>query len=164
MPKSKLSLIAFLALVPGTGMAAQAPIDNRAVGVSAAEFAYSNFVLSENDTSAIMSAIVASCPKKSDDVGSIFAAEARYQTACLGKQVTRLEKRHKRDYHSSKSDLSDQAKRNYSAEYLGWTKTRYTECAFERSENLGGAMKNAVYNSCRLFELKRWAKWRGVSY
>jgi uncharacterized protein YecT (DUF1311 family) len=145
-------------------MATQAPIDNGAPSVSAAEFAYNNFILSENDTASIMSKIIASCPKKSDDAGSIFSAEARYQTACLGKQVARLEKRHKNDHNSAESDLSEQAKREYNAEYLGWVKTRYSDCKFERSENLGGAMKNAVYNSCRLFELKRRAKWRGVSY
>jgi uncharacterized protein YecT (DUF1311 family) len=164
MPKLAIPVVAFLALVPATLLAMQAPSDDRAVGVSAAEFAYSNFILSEKDTAAIMDTIVASCPKKSDDVGSIMSAEARYQTACLGKQVARLEKRHKEDYNSSKSDLSEQAKKDYSAQYLGWVKTRYADCELERNENLGGAMKNALFNSCRLFELKRRAKWRGVSY
>jgi uncharacterized protein YecT (DUF1311 family) len=164
MPKLAIPVAVFLTLVPGTLFAMSPPSDERAVGVSETDFAYRNFVLSKDDTAAIMDAIVASCPKKSDDVGSIMSAEARYQTACLGKQVARLESRHKKDYNSSKSDLSEQAKKDYSAEYLRWVKTRYADCEFERNENLGGAMKNALFNSCRLFELKRRAKWRGVSY
>jgi uncharacterized protein YecT (DUF1311 family) len=163
MSKLTIPLITLLALLPST-LTAQTPPESATRAISAAEFAYSNYVLSEKDTSAIMDKIVASCPTKSDDVGSIFAAEARYQTACLGKQVARLEKRHKKDYVGSKSDLSEQAQRDFSVEYLGWVKTRYADCDHDRSENLGGAMKNAIYNSCRLFELKRRAKWRGVSY
>lgn len=92
MSKLTIPMIVFLALVPGTLLAAQAPAGNGAVGVSAAEFAYSNFALSRDDVNEIESALMASCPKKSaddgdifsDDSGSISSGEARYYTACFG--------------------------------------------------------------------------------
>ncbi len=172
MSKFTIPMIAFLALVPSTLLTAQAPAGNGAVGVSAAEFSYSNFILTRKDVNDIESSLMTSCPKKSaddgdifsDDSGSISSAQARYQTACFSKQVKRLEKQHKRDYDKARSDLSKQAKSEYSAEYLGWVKTRYAECERDRSENLGGALKNALFAACSLYELKRRAKWRGVTY
>lgn len=172
MSKFTIPMIVFLAFLPSTLMAAQAPANTGAAGVSTAEFAYSNFVLSKGDVNEIESSLTASCPKKSadsgdifsDDSGSISSVEARYQTACFSKQVKRLEKRHTRDYAKARSDLSEQAKSDYSAEYLSWVKTRYAECERDRSENLGGALKNALFAACKLYELKRRAKWRGVTY
>ena len=172
MSKLTIPMIAFLAFSPCTLSAAQAPNDHGAASVSASEFAYSNFILSRDDVNEIESSLTVSCPKESadngdifsDDSGSISSAEARYQTACFGKQVKRLEKRHKRDYGKSRSDLSEQAKSEYSAEYLQWIKLRYAECERDRSENLGGALKNALFAACKLYELKRRAKWRGVTY
>jgi uncharacterized protein YecT (DUF1311 family) len=172
MSKLTIPMITFLALVPSMLMAEQAPANNGKGGVSAAEFAYSNFVLSRDDVNEIESSLTASCPKKSadsgdifsDDSGSISSAEARYQTACFSKQVKRHEKQHKRDHDRARSDLSAQAKSEYSTEYLRWIKTRYTECERDRSENLGGALKHALFAACKLYELKRRAKWRGVTY
>lgn len=164
MLTSGKAIIAVFAFLPTALIASQMEAATAVKAVSATEFAYSGFVLGSADEAAIMSTIAASCPKKSDDSGSIMSAEARYQTACLGKQVKRLEKRHERDYQGSKRDLSAQAQQDFSMQYLGWVKTRYAECETDRNENLGGAMKNALFASCKLFELKRRAKWRGVQY
>ncbi len=164
MQISKISIAVTLALFSGPLVAAHMQLDAISGGVSAAEFAYTNFVLSKDDGAEITSTIAATCPKKSDDSGSIFSAEARKKTACLRKQVVSLEKRHKRDYDSAKSDLSEQTRKEYDAEYLSWVKTRYANCQADRSENPGSAMTNAAFASCQLYELKRRAKWRGVKY
>jgi uncharacterized protein YecT (DUF1311 family) len=162
MTKFSISLAAFMTLVPGTVAATDAPSDNGAVPVSADHFAYIHYILSKDDVANIVRSIDASCPQKSGDSGSTLAAEPRHQTACRNKQVARLEARHKRDYRAAKSGLSEQAKPDYSAEYLGWVKTRYAACERDRRENLGGAMKNAVFATCKLIELNRRLAWRGV--
>ena len=76
MSKLTIPMIAFFALSPCTLSAAQAPNDNGAAGVSAAEFAYSNFVLSRDNVNEIESSLTASCPKKSADSGDIFSDDS----------------------------------------------------------------------------------------
>jgi uncharacterized protein YecT (DUF1311 family) len=140
----------------------QAPSDDGSVAVSTGHFSYGNYVLGEDDVANIIRSIDASCPQKSDDSGSTMSAEPRYQTACRNKQVVRIEKRLNAGYKAARRDLSAQAKSQYSAEYLGWVKTRYDNCRRDRNENLGGAMKNVVFANCQLVELKRRTSWLGL--
>jgi uncharacterized protein YecT (DUF1311 family) len=160
--KFTLPVVAFLALVPVTLLAMQAPSDDGSVAVSTGHFSYGNYVLGEDDVANIIRSIDASCPQKSDDSGSTMSAEPRYQTACRNKQVVRIEKRLNAGYKAARRDLSAQAKSQYSAEYLGWVKTRYDNCRRDRNENLGGAMKNVVFANCQLVELKRRTSWLGL--
>ncbi len=157
-----LPVVTFFALVPATLLAMQVPGEDQAVGVNRAEFDYSNFTLSERERAVIARNLDSSCPRKSDDAGSIGAAEPRYQTACKGKLVRSLEKLDKRSFKLVRRDLSVQARKDYDAEYLAWVSARYTACARDRSENLGGALKNNLFAACQYFELQRRLKWRGI--
>jgi uncharacterized protein YecT (DUF1311 family) len=162
MPKFSISIAAFMTLLPGTLLAAEAPSDNGSVAVSTDHFAYINYILSKEDVTNIIRSIDASCPKKSDDVGSIFSAEARYQTACRNKQVVKIEKRLNAGYKAAMRDLAQPGKNQYEAEYLGWASSRYNNCRRDRDENLGGALKNVVFANCKLVELKRRTAWLGL--
>jgi uncharacterized protein YecT (DUF1311 family) len=164
MSKFTTQIVTLLALVPSTVLATQASSDNLPVAVSAADFAYDKFTLSENEVTKIMRSIDASCPQKSDDSGSTMSAEPRHQTACRNKQVVRIEKRLNSGYKAAMRDLSEQARNEYRAEYLGWVKTRYDNCRRDRDDNLGGALKNVVFANCKLVELKRRTSWLGVNY
>jgi uncharacterized protein YecT (DUF1311 family) len=156
-----IPIIVFFALAPST-LVAQTPVINAPVGDSRTEFEYSKFALSKNDETEIMRSVDASCPKQSDDDGSVLSAEPRYQTACRNKQVAQIQKRLDRAYKSAMRDLSQKVKGEYRAEYLGWVKTRYAACQRDRKENLGGALKNVVFSNCQLLELKRRTKWQGA--
>lgn len=162
MSKFTLPVVAFLALVPSTVLAIHTPSDNGSVAISAGHFSYANYALGEADVANIIRSIDASCRQKSDDSGSTMSAESRYQTACRNKQVVRIEKRLNAGYRAARRDLSPQAKSEYSAEYMGWVKTRYDNCRRDRDENLGGAQKNVVFSNCQLVELKRRAAWLGL--
>jgi uncharacterized protein YecT (DUF1311 family) len=162
MSKFRILLAAFVTLVPSTLLATETPSDAGSVAVSTDHFAYINYILSKDDVTNILRSIDASCPKKSDDVGSIMAAEPRYQTACRNKQVVKIEKRLNAGYKAAKRDLSQQARNKYEAEYLGWIETRYNNCQRDRDENLGGALKNVLFADCKLVELKRRTAWLGL--
>jgi uncharacterized protein YecT (DUF1311 family) len=162
MAKFSIVLAAFVTLVPSILLAAEAPGDTGSVAASTDHFAYINYILSKDDVANIIRSIDASCPQKSDNVGSTMAAEPRYQTACRNKQVVKIEKRLSAGYKAAKRDLSQQARNQYEAEYLGWARTRYNNCQRDRDENLGGALKNVVFANCKLVELKRRTSWLGL--
>jgi uncharacterized protein YecT (DUF1311 family) len=162
MAKFSVALAAVMTFVPSMLMATSAPNDNGSVAVSTDHFAYINYILSNDDVANIIRSIDASCPQKSGDAGSTLAAEPRYQTACRNKQVVKIEKQLNAGYKAAMRDLSQQAKKQYEAEYLGWTKTRYNDCRRDRDENLGGALKNVVFADCKLVELKRRTSWLGL--
>jgi uncharacterized protein YecT (DUF1311 family) len=162
MTKFSISIATFMTLVPGVLLAAEAPSNNSSVAASTDHFAYINYVLSKDDVAIILRSVDARCPKKSDNVGSIWAAEPRYQTACRNKQVVKIEKQLNANYKAAKRDLSQQARNQYEAEYLEWAKIRYNNCRRDRDENLGGAMKNVVLANCKLVELNRRTAWLGL--
>jgi uncharacterized protein YecT (DUF1311 family) len=162
MSKFNIVLAAFVTLVPSTLLATEAPSDNGSVAVSADHFAYINYILSKDDVANIIRSNDASCPQKSGDGGSTMAAEPRYQIACRNKQVVKIEKQLSAGYKAAKRDLSQQARNQYEAEYLGWARTRYNNCQRDRDENLGGALKNVVFANCKLVELKRRTSWLGL--
>jgi uncharacterized protein YecT (DUF1311 family) len=160
--KFSIWIAAFVTLVPSTLMATEAPNNTGSVAINTDHFAYINYVLSEDDVANITRSIDASCPQKSGGSGSTLAAEPRYQTACRNKQVVKIEKRLNAGYKAAKRDLSQQAKNQYEAEYLGWIEIRYNNCRRDRDENLGGALKNVVFANCKLVELRRRTAWLGL--
>jgi uncharacterized protein YecT (DUF1311 family) len=162
MSKFSLSIAAFATLVPSMLMAAGAPSDHGSVAASTDHFAYTNYILSEDDEANIIRSVEARCPQKSGDGGSTLAAEPRYQTACRNKQVVKIEKRLNARHKSARRDLSQQGKSQYDAKYLGWVETRYNNCRRDRDKNLGGALKNVVFANCKLVELKRYESWLGI--
>jgi uncharacterized protein YecT (DUF1311 family) len=120
---------------------------------------YGDFDLTKAEINEVIDATNASCPKKSDDTGSIWAAEARYQAGCRYKQTVRSEARLNAAYKRTIPLLSNDARNTLRAEQRLWIRTRYAKCERDRHNNLGGAMKNVLFHDCQLFELKRRTLW-----
>ena len=121
--------------------------------------AYVDFALTEAEIGEVIDATDISCAKKSDDVGSVWAAVPRYQTACRNKLVTGSEARMNTAYKRTLAMLSKSGQSALRADQGVWKKVRYEECRRERNANLGGALRNVLLADCQLFELKRRTLW-----
>lgn len=147
MKKSHLILAALMAAPPSTLMAVMPQI------------AYADFQLTKSEIGEVIDATEASCPRKSDDVGSVWASEPRYQTVCRNKLIAGNEAKMSAAYKHTLALLSRSEQSTLRAQQAVWVKTRYQECRRERNANLGGALRNVVFADCQLLELKRRTLW-----
>jgi uncharacterized protein len=120
---------------------------------------YGDFDLTKAQINEVIDATNASCPKKSDDTSSIWAAEPLYQAGCRYQQTVRSEARLNAAYKRTMPLLSKEARNTLRTEQRLWVKSRYAKCERDRNSNLGGALKNVLFYDCQLFELKRRTLW-----
>ncbi len=120
---------------------------------------YGDFQLTKAEINEVINTTNISCPKKSDNAGSIWAAEPRYQAGCRYKQTVSSEARLNAAYKRTMPLLSKEARNALRVEQRLWIRNRYAECERDRSNNLGGALKNVLFYDCQLFELKRRTLW-----
>jgi uncharacterized protein YecT (DUF1311 family) len=151
MKKFHLILAALLAIVPSTLIAAPAPV-------------YGDFVMTKVEIGEVIDVANKSCPKKSgpeksEDYGSVWAAEPVYQTGCRNKLVRGSEKQTNAVYKRALAPLSKSEKKTFRADQAVWLKNRYEECRSERNENLGGAFRNALFADCQFVENIRRTFW-----
>jgi uncharacterized protein YecT (DUF1311 family) len=123
------------------------------------QLAYADFNLNKTEINGVIDAANASCPKKSDDVGSVWAAEPRYQAACRNKLVIRSEDQLNTAYKRALAQIARSEQSAFRTEQGVWINQRYEECRRERNANLGGALRNVYFADCKLFELKRRMLW-----
>jgi uncharacterized protein YecT (DUF1311 family) len=152
MEKSHLILTALLTIAPSTLMAAMP------------QLAYADFDLTKAEIGEVTDVANKSCPKKSDpekseDYGSVWAAEPVYQTGCRNKLVRGREKQTNAVYKRALAQLSKSEKNAFRADQAVWLKKRYEECRSERSENLGGAFRNVLFANCQFVENIRRTFW-----
>ena len=147
MKKFHLILAALMAAAPASLLAAMP------------QHFYADFALNEAEMAEVIAATEASCPRKSEDTGSVWASEPRYQTVCRNKLVAGSEAKMSAAYKRALALLSRSEQSTLRAQQAVWVKTRYQECRRERNSNLGGAFRNAVFADCQLLELKRRTLW-----
>ena len=151
MKNSYFLLAALLAIAPSTLMATPPLV-------------YGDFGLTKAEIGEVIDVANKGCPKKSDhekseDYGSVWAAEPVYQTGCRHKLVRGSEKQTNAVYKRALALLSKSEKRAFRADQAVWVKKRYEECRSERNENLGGAFRNVVFADCQFVENIRRTFW-----
>lgn len=147
MRKSTLILSALIAIAPASLLAAMP------------QHFYADFELKKAEMDEVIAATEASCPRKSEDTGAVWASEPRYQEACRNKLVSSSEAKMSAAYKRALAPLSKSEHSAFRAQQAVWVKTRYMECRRDRNLNLGGALRNVVFADCQLLELKRRTLW-----
>jgi uncharacterized protein YecT (DUF1311 family) len=147
MKKHRLTLAALLSIAPST------------ITAATPSHAYAAFDLTKAEINDVIAAADASCPKKSDDVGSVWAAEPLCQAACRNTLVTRSEAQLNTAYKRAREQLSKSEQKAVAARQAAWLRQRYVECSRERNANLGGALRNVYLADCKLLELQRRTHW-----
>jgi uncharacterized protein YecT (DUF1311 family) len=151
MKKTYFILTALIAITPSTLMATTPRV-------------YSDFELTKEQISEVNDVANKGCPKKSgpeksQDYGSVWAAEPVYQTGCRNKLVRGSEKQTNAVYQGALALLSKSEKNAFRAEQAVWMKKRYKECRRDRNENLGGAFRNVLFADCQFVENIRRTFW-----
>lgn len=151
MKKSHFILAALIAISPASLMAAPPQV-------------YGDFVLTKAEIGEVIDIADKGCPKKSDpekseDYGSVWAAEPVYQTGCRNKLVRGSEKQTNAVYKTALALLSKSEKNALRADQAVWVKKRYEECRSERNQNLGGAFRNVLFADCQFIENIRRTFW-----
>jgi uncharacterized protein YecT (DUF1311 family) len=146
MKKSHRLLAALMAVAPSALMATP-------------PLGYGDFTLTKAEVAEIIRVTDVRCPKKSEDNSAIWANEPLYQAQCRSKLTKRSEARLKAAYKRTMARSSKEAQDTLRTEQRLWIETRYDQCARDRDENIGGALKNVMFYDCQLFELKRRTLW-----